>query len=150
MRNKKWKRRNTNLSSTPGDSRVPADLKPFNCSREEKNNTPVKTSLATKQKTTPVATHCQNRFQTLTVEEPEERIEIDKEDDEDVTPPQPKKTYAPPITIDNVTNSATLLNKLQELTGIKLTAKLIGTSLRIYPQTPAAYHLIRRHATSTT
>ncbi|GFT74153.1 hypothetical protein NPIL_310151 [Nephila pilipes] len=35
---------------------------------------------------------------------------------------------------------------LQEITGLKLTMKLIGMHLQIYPQTSAAYHLIRRHA----
>ncbi|GFT01542.1 hypothetical protein NPIL_317711 [Nephila pilipes] len=116
--------------------------------REEKTIPPIKTPTAKKQKTTPETSDCQNRFQTLTIEEPEEQIKIEEENDEVVTPVPPKKTYAPPITIDNVSNSATLLKKLQDLTGIKLTTKLIGTSLRIYPQTPAAYHLIRRHATN--
>ncbi|GFT78110.1 nucleic-acid-binding protein from transposon X-element [Nephila pilipes] len=117
----------------------------FQLQSRRKKTTPVKSSTAKKQKITETdATECRNKFTTLAIEETTEEIEID---DEDVTPPPVKKPYAPPITIDNVTNSADLLKKLQTLTGIKLVAKLIGTSLRIYPQTPAAYHIIRRHAT---
>ncbi|GFT69249.1 RNA-directed DNA polymerase from mobile element jockey, partial [Nephila pilipes] len=116
----------------------------FQLQSRRKNSTPVKNIINKRQKTTET-TECTNKFSDLNIEEPPEQIEID--DDEDVTPPPPKKPYAPPITIDNVKNSAELLKKLQQITGIKLTAKLIGTSIRIYPQTPAAYHLIRRHAT---
>ncbi|GFU25339.1 hypothetical protein NPIL_124211, partial [Nephila pilipes] len=120
----------------------------FQQQSRRKNSTPIKTPTAKKQRTTTDATECQNRFETLAIEESVEEIEIDDPTDEVVTPAPAKKTYAPPITIDNVINSAALLKKLKELTGIKLVAKLIGTSLRIYPQTPAAYHLIRRHATT--
>ncbi|GFS47937.1 hypothetical protein NPIL_604221 [Nephila pilipes] len=54
-----------------------------------------------------------------------------------------RKQYAPPITIDNTQNSLSLLKKLKEITKINLTGKLIGTSLRVYPQTSAAYHQIK-------
>ncbi|GFT13741.1 hypothetical protein NPIL_646061 [Nephila pilipes] len=94
----------------------------FQVQSRRKNNTPIKTPTAKKQKTTPETSDCQNRFQTLSIEEPVEEIEIDEENDEVVTPALPKKTYAPPITIDNVSNSAALLKKLQDLTGLKLTA----------------------------
>ncbi|GFY26320.1 nucleic-acid-binding protein from transposon X-element [Trichonephila clavipes] len=57
----------------------------------------------------------------------------------------PKKHHVPPITIDNVSNQAGLLKHLQSLTNLKLEAKLIGTKLRIYPQTAYAYHLIRKY-----
>ncbi|GFQ87995.1 nucleic-acid-binding protein from transposon X-element [Trichonephila clavata] len=61
-----------------------------------------------------------------------------------VTAPQ-KKQHVPPITIDNVSNQAALLKHLQGVTKLKLEAKLIGTKLRIYPQIPYAYTLIRRY-----
>ncbi|GFS47318.1 hypothetical protein TNIN_139191 [Trichonephila inaurata madagascariensis] len=57
----------------------------------------------------------------------------------------PEKHHLPPITIDNVANQAALLKHLQDITKLKLEAKLIGTKLRIYPQTASAYHLIRKH-----
>ncbi|GFS58614.1 hypothetical protein NPIL_254631 [Nephila pilipes] len=98
----------------------------FQLQSRRKNSTPVKKIANKKQKTAdPTETECSNKFSTLAIEELPESIEIDE--DEDVTPPpMPKKTYAPPITIDNIKNSAELLKKLQYLTGIKLTAKLIG------------------------
>ncbi|GFS33178.1 hypothetical protein NPIL_475901, partial [Nephila pilipes] len=128
---------------------LPDATKPyqFQIQSRRKKSTPVKNTISKKQKITDAPeTECTNKFSNLIIEEPPEQIEVDN--DEDVTPAPAKKPYAPPITIDNVKNSAELLKKLQQMTGIKLTAKLIGTSLRIYPQTPAAYHIIRRHATS--
>ncbi|GFT55592.1 hypothetical protein TNCV_995881 [Trichonephila clavipes] len=55
----------------------------------------------------------------------------------------PRRRPPPPITIDNVEQSAKLLKKLQELTGQKLQGRVIGRGLRVYPETPAAYHQIR-------
>ncbi|GFV89571.1 nucleic-acid-binding protein from transposon X-element [Trichonephila clavipes] len=57
--------------------------------------------------------------------------------------PLPRRRPPPPITIDNVEQSAKLLKKLQELTGQKLQGRVIGRGLRVYPETPAAYHQIR-------
>ncbi|GFT01293.1 hypothetical protein NPIL_644441 [Nephila pilipes] len=89
-------------------------------SRKKKN--PTKPSTSKKQNTTSQdPTECNNRFNNLTIEEPPEKIEIDQSGGEDITPPAPKKGYAPPITIDEVQNSVLLLKELQKLTGIKLT-----------------------------
>ncbi|GFX37015.1 nucleic-acid-binding protein from transposon X-element [Trichonephila clavipes] len=57
--------------------------------------------------------------------------------------PLPRRRPPPPITIDNVEQSAKLLKKLQELTGQKLQGRVIGRGLRVYPETPAACHQIR-------
>ncbi|GFT79604.1 hypothetical protein NPIL_454411, partial [Nephila pilipes] len=57
----------------------------------------------------------------------------------------PRRQMAPPIIIDNIKNGTTLLKSLQAVTKTKLTAKLTGTSLRIYPQTAHAYHKIRHY-----
>ncbi|GFQ70011.1 nucleic-acid-binding protein from transposon X-element [Trichonephila clavata] len=62
----------------------------------------------------------------------------------DAVHPQ-KKFHVPPITIDNVTNQAALLKHLQQITKLKLEAKLIGTKFLVFPQTPYAYSLIRRY-----
>ncbi|GFU18002.1 hypothetical protein NPIL_142051 [Nephila pilipes] len=107
----------------------------FQLQSRRKNSTPIKKTANKKQKITdPAETECSNKFSTLAIEELPESIEIDE--DEDVTPPpMPKKSYAPPITIDNVRNSADLLKKLQSLTGIKLTAKLIANHL-LCPMNP--------------
>ncbi|GFT16398.1 nucleic-acid-binding protein from transposon X-element [Nephila pilipes] len=56
-----------------------------------------------------------------------------------------KKPPVPPITIDKITNPATLLKKLQDFTKIKLIAKLTGTSLKVFPPTAHAYHKLRRY-----
>ncbi|GFS77058.1 nucleic-acid-binding protein from transposon X-element [Nephila pilipes] len=62
------------------------------------------------------------------------------------TAPGPRKQPVPPITIDKISNPATLLKKLQEVTKIKLTAKLTGTSLKVFLQTAHAYHIVCRYA----
>ncbi|GFY68840.1 RNA-directed DNA polymerase from mobile element jockey [Trichonephila inaurata madagascariensis] len=57
----------------------------------------------------------------------------------------PKKHHVPPITIDYVSNKAGLLKHLQDLTKLKLEAKLLGSKLRIFPQTAYVYHRIRKY-----
>ncbi|GFV16258.1 hypothetical protein TNCV_1670631 [Trichonephila clavipes] len=57
----------------------------------------------------------------------------------------PPKKHFPPITIENVANQVALLKHLQNITNLKLEAKLIGTKLRIYPQMDYAYHCIRKY-----
>ncbi|GFR25093.1 hypothetical protein TNCT_447811 [Trichonephila clavata] len=49
----------------------------------------------------------------------------------------------PPITIDNIQKSSELLRKIQEITKQKLKGRVIGKGLRVYPETPEAYHTIR-------
>ncbi|GFS91438.1 hypothetical protein TNCV_4548201 [Trichonephila clavipes] len=51
----------------------------------------------------------------------------------------------PPITIGNVNESNKLLKKLQDITMQKLRRRIIGKGLRVYPETPEAYHAIRRY-----
>ncbi|GFR12221.1 nucleic-acid-binding protein from transposon X-element [Trichonephila clavata] len=51
----------------------------------------------------------------------------------------------PPITIDNVDQSGQFLKKLQELSNSKLSGRMVGKSLRVYPETPAAYKKIRNY-----
>ncbi|GFU38852.1 uncharacterized protein NPIL_35121, partial [Nephila pilipes] len=55
----------------------------FQHQSRRKNSTPIKTPIAKKQRTTPDETECQNRFQTLAIEEPVEEIEVDEASDED-------------------------------------------------------------------
>ncbi|GFW17263.1 RNA-directed DNA polymerase from mobile element jockey [Trichonephila clavipes] len=55
------------------------------------------------------------------------------------------KGYTPPITIDNVKNQVALLKHLREITKLKFQAQLLGTRMKIFPQTPYVYHTIRRH-----
>ncbi|GFX13718.1 nucleic-acid-binding protein from transposon X-element [Trichonephila clavipes] len=69
-------------------------------------------------------------------------IEEENEDD-DPAPQVPKYRKPPPITIDNVVNSAALLKKLQALTREDFMGRVIGRGLRVYPNTPQAYHAIR-------
>ncbi|GFU24689.1 hypothetical protein TNCV_3178281 [Trichonephila clavipes] len=51
----------------------------------------------------------------------------------------------PPITIGNVNQSNKLLKKLQDITKQKLRGRIIGKGLRVYTETPEAYHAIRRY-----
>ncbi|GFU15010.1 hypothetical protein NPIL_94731 [Nephila pilipes] len=62
-----------------------------------------------------------------------------------IPPSSPPRKMAPSITIDKVPNAAALLKTLRNVIKIKLTAKLKGTSLTIFPQTAYAYHMIRRY-----
>ncbi|GFT29859.1 hypothetical protein NPIL_601831 [Nephila pilipes] len=55
-----------------------------------------------------------------------------------------KKVEVPPITIDNPVDRAALLKELQQITGIKLTARLTRNSLKLFPPTPETYHQINR------
>ncbi|GFY38496.1 hypothetical protein TNIN_121241 [Trichonephila inaurata madagascariensis] len=50
----------------------------------------------------------------------------------------PRHRPPPPITIDNVEDTAQLLKRLQTLTNQKLQGRVIGWGLRVYPETPAA------------
>ncbi|GFT87533.1 RNA-directed DNA polymerase from mobile element jockey [Trichonephila clavipes] len=49
----------------------------------------------------------------------------------------------PPITIDNIKQFAQLLKRLETLTKQNLLDRVVGRGLRVYPETPAAYHQIR-------
>ncbi|GFY77854.1 RNA-directed DNA polymerase from mobile element jockey [Trichonephila inaurata madagascariensis] len=97
-----------------------------------------------------IRTSCENRYEALTVEDPP----IDQHgniivDDEDVTPsrsstPIPKVRPPLPITIDGVDQPAKLLKRIQDLTNQKLVGRMKGRSMRVYPETPAAYNRIRK------
>ncbi|GFY46408.1 hypothetical protein TNIN_380311 [Trichonephila inaurata madagascariensis] len=74
------------------------------------------------------------------------------EGNENVIPPLPPKTPEasrfrppPPITIDNIVNSAAFLKKLQTITKEDFMGRVIGKGLRVYPKTPQAYHTIRSY-----
>ncbi|GFT95542.1 nucleic-acid-binding protein from transposon X-element [Trichonephila clavipes] len=76
-------------------------------------------------------------YPPITEDEQEER-------DEDIPQPKPPRFRPPPpITIDNVNNSAAFLKQLQNMTQENLMGRIIGKGLRVYPKTPQAYHKIR-------
>ncbi|GFX93289.1 hypothetical protein TNCV_4761681 [Trichonephila clavipes] len=82
-----------------------------------------------------------NRLSDLHVEDPPA---TENEIDENVSQAQaPKFRRTPPITIENVSNTAAFLKKLQSMTKEKLMGRVIGKGLRVYPDTPQAYHTIR-------
>ncbi|GFV54381.1 hypothetical protein TNCV_3482201 [Trichonephila clavipes] len=58
--------------------------------------------------------------------------------------PIPKVQPPPPITIDDIAQPAQLLKKIQDFTEQKLTGRITGRYLRLYPETPAAYNRIRQ------
>ncbi|GFY43090.1 RNA-directed DNA polymerase from mobile element jockey [Trichonephila inaurata madagascariensis] len=102
-------------------------------------------SSAKKQRTDVTAT--QNRFAQLTVDDINLTAQASTSTSHEApgAAAPPKKHHVPPITIDNVSNKAGLLKHLQDLTKLKLEAKLIGSKLRIFPQTAYAYHRIRKY-----
>ncbi|GFT88164.1 nucleic-acid-binding protein from transposon X-element [Trichonephila clavipes] len=107
---------------------------------------PEEETSAKKQRTDVTTT--QNQFAQLTVEDMDLNAQGTSSSADNGAPSAaapPKKHHVPPITIDNVSNQAGLLKHLQGLTNLKLEAKLLGTKLRIYPQTAYAYHLIRKY-----
>ncbi|GFR20051.1 RNA-directed DNA polymerase from mobile element jockey [Trichonephila clavata] len=86
-----------------------------------------------------------NQYQVLTVDDPpkdqqgntpEDQMEIPSKSSTQVQKVRPP----PPITIDNVAQPAQLLKKIQELTKQKITARSIGKSMKLYPETPATYY----------
>ncbi|GFQ80816.1 nucleic-acid-binding protein from transposon X-element [Trichonephila clavata] len=91
----------------------------------------------------------QNKFAELTVSNNMDITDPIEGTSTDAVHPGPtapqKKFHVPPITIDNVSNQAALLKHLQQITKLKLEAKLIGTKFRVFPQTPYAYSQIRRY-----
>ncbi|GFS38141.1 nucleic-acid-binding protein from transposon X-element [Trichonephila inaurata madagascariensis] len=60
------------------------------------------------------------------------------------TPEAPEFCPPPLLTIDNIVNSATFLKRLLDMTKENFIGRVIGKGLRIYPQTPQAYHAIRK------
>ncbi|GFW38662.1 nucleic-acid-binding protein from transposon X-element [Trichonephila clavipes] len=85
-----------------------------------------------------------NRFSNLQIEDPPIIEDEQEERDEDIPQPKPPRFRSPPpITIDNVNNSAAFLKQLQNMTQENLMGRIIGKGLRVYPKTPQAYHKIR-------
>ncbi|GFW69114.1 nucleic-acid-binding protein from transposon X-element [Trichonephila clavipes] len=85
-----------------------------------------------------------NRFSNLQIEDPPIIENEQEERDEDIPQPKPPRFRpSPPITIDNVNNSAAFLKQLQNMTQENLMGRIIGKGLRVYPKTPQAYHKIR-------
>ncbi|GFR21521.1 hypothetical protein TNCT_279741 [Trichonephila clavata] len=96
------------------------------------------------------ATETSNKFSNLTIDDPPAPRD---DGNEDVTSPLPSNTPnaprfrpPPPITIDNITNSAAFLKNLQQMTNENFMGRVVGKGLRVYPQTPQAYHTIRSYA----
>ncbi|GFQ71939.1 nucleic-acid-binding protein from transposon X-element [Trichonephila clavata] len=105
---------------------------------------------AKRQKKDDDITHCNNKFGALTVDDQQANMDVSGPSQQQTRPgpvgvETDSKRYAPPITIDNVKNQAALLKHLQDITKVQLQAQLIGTRMKIFPQTPYAYHIIRRY-----
>ncbi|GFV77795.1 RNA-directed DNA polymerase from mobile element jockey [Trichonephila clavipes] len=128
---------------------IPTKTNPFTTVKGKKGNRktpspPPERQTSKKLKTDEVDTA--NRYDALPVEDPPIAIEDDEEnEDEDPTPHVPKFRKPPPITIDSEANSAALLKKLQQLTKEDFMGRVIGKGLRVYPNTPQAYHAIRNY-----
>ncbi|GFQ92606.1 nucleic-acid-binding protein from transposon X-element [Trichonephila clavata] len=89
-----------------------------------------------------------NQFQILTVDDlPEVQQDKTAENQMEIpsrsSSPVQKIRPPPPITIDNFAQPAQLLKKIQELTKQKITARSVGKSMKLFPETPAAYYQIR-------
>ncbi|GFW71034.1 hypothetical protein TNCV_191251 [Trichonephila clavipes] len=117
--------------------------------RKQKSSSPRKDiAVAKKQKT-----EDRNMFSLLGVEELPDNFGEDQNPFWiliwNSTPAEPPHhSSSPSATSDNHRQRRTickklLKKKLQELTGQKLQGRVIGRGLRVYPETPAAYHQIR-------
>ncbi|GFQ65823.1 histone H2B [Trichonephila clavata] len=111
---------------------------------QEKEDAP--RSYAKRQKKDDI-TPCSNQFGALTVDDPPADMDVSgpAQSINPVGSAADAKRYTPPITIDNVNNQAALLKHLQEITKLKIQAQLIGSRMKVFPQTPYAYHIIRRY-----
>ncbi|GFY47188.1 nucleic-acid-binding protein from transposon X-element [Trichonephila inaurata madagascariensis] len=115
--------------------------------RKQKSSSPRKEATSSKKQKTDVS----NQFSLLEMEEiPENFDQTENPLDAGLidhpsrtSTPRPRHRPPPPITIDNVEHTAQLLKRLQNLTNQKLQGRVIGRGLRVYPETPAAYHQIR-------
>ncbi|GFW24948.1 hypothetical protein TNCV_3846821 [Trichonephila clavipes] len=131
---------------SPENQPVPTPGNPLQTHPRKKNNrkspSPPPETASKKLKTTEVETA--NRFSNLQIEDPPNLENEQDERDEDVPQPKPPRFRPPPpITIDNVNNSAAFLKQLQNMTQENLMGRIIGKGLRVYPKTPQAYHKIR-------
>ncbi|GFR19666.1 putative RNA-directed DNA polymerase from transposon X-element, partial [Trichonephila clavata] len=125
---------------------------PFTPVKGRKNNrkSPTPPPEIVNKKPRITATETSNKFNNLAIDDPS--APRDEGKNEDVIPPLPPKTPEaprfrppPPITIDNVSNSAAFLKKLQTMTKEDFMERVIGKGLRIYPKTPQAYRTIRSY-----
>ncbi|GFQ69034.1 nucleic-acid-binding protein from transposon X-element [Trichonephila clavata] len=93
-----------------------------------------------------VKTDWDNQYQVLTVDDPPNDQQPDDQMDAPSRGPSPVQRIRPPppITIDNVDHPAQLLKRIQSMTKEKLTARTRGKSIKLYPETPEAYHRIRK------
>ncbi|GFT51199.1 hypothetical protein TNCV_4518771 [Trichonephila clavipes] len=92
---------------------------------EQENPTPPPERQTNKKLKTDDTIDTANRYDSLPVEDPP----IDEEnEDGDPTPNLPKYRKPPPITIDNVVNSAALLKKLQALTREDFMGRVIAVA----------------------
>ncbi|GIY32555.1 nucleic-acid-binding protein from transposon X-element [Caerostris darwini] len=58
-----------------------------------------------------------------------------------------KRPYIPPIVVDKVNNDKKLMDELNALTNEKVTARVVGDKLKIFPQSVKAHRLIRSEIT---
>ncbi|GFV86225.1 hypothetical protein TNCV_672221 [Trichonephila clavipes] len=113
--------------------------------QKNKLHSPSKNNSSAKK----LRTSVDNKYEVLTLEEPP-TDQHDNEMEEEVIPasrtstPIPKVRPPPPITIEGVAQPAQLLKKIQDLTHQKLVGCMKGRSMRVYPETPEAYHQIRK------
>ncbi|GFR00726.1 nucleic-acid-binding protein from transposon X-element [Trichonephila clavata] len=95
------------------------------------------------------STPIQNQFESLSTHDSMDQSGDDNNPPTENVQPEgiapEKKRHVPPITIDNVVNKDALLKHLRDMTRVNLEAKLIGSKLRIFPQTAYAYNHIRRY-----
>ncbi|GFQ68766.1 hypothetical protein TNCT_160211 [Trichonephila clavata] len=125
---------------------------PFTPVKGRKNNrkSPTPPPEIANKKPRITATETSNKFNNLRIDDPPTPREEEK--NEDVIPPLPPKTFEaprfrppPPITIDNVSNSAAFLKKLQTMTKEDFMRRVIGKGLRVYPKTSSLPYYTQLH-----
>ncbi|GFV22170.1 hypothetical protein TNCV_1920301 [Trichonephila clavipes] len=112
--------------------------------RPKEGKDPYPTCRYLNQKLKTIDVETSNRYDGLEVPHEEEN-----EDETGAIADNHNVDRLPPhITIDNVNLPNQLLKKLQVITQQKLRGRIIGKGLRIYPETPEAYHAIGRYIDS--
>ncbi|GFY71600.1 hypothetical protein TNIN_363571 [Trichonephila inaurata madagascariensis] len=109
--------------------------------KKQKIHSPAKDSSSAK-----IRTGYENQFEVLTVEGPPAEDQNNLSDDDmDVRVSTPVQHVRPPlpITIDNIEHPAQLLKRIQDMTQQKIVGRMRGKSIKLYPETPAAYNKIR-------
>ncbi|GFQ69904.1 hypothetical protein TNCT_264561 [Trichonephila clavata] len=128
-------------NDNPSQSEVPFTI--VRGRKKARSPTPPMDNSSKKLKSIEIETN--NKFSELSISQSQMETDntIIENEDDTTTETRHAARPPPPITIDNIQRSTELLKKLQELTKQQMKGRVIGKGLRVYPETPEAYHAVR-------